>query len=196
MFYGCGLPKSKDKSGIKHGQTKNPCERCLSMWKDIVMLRDIICRVERDREAQYEAECAHSSYKTLLDAEKRKVALAMEKQATKILNVYFLNKLWCMLSGLHITNGSSRNDIYRIFTVEPLHTLHLGILKRLKKCPKTHLSSVEREITVFKSGDKTRRASLYKTQFLHGCNHLMAAYKNDFLFLDVRFYYSTTPKNR
>lgn len=47
-----------------------------------------------------------------------------------------------------------------------------------------------------KSGGKTIRANLYKTQLLHGCNDRMAAYKHDFSIPGVRVDYSATPNTR
>lgn len=86
------------------------------------------------------------------------------------------------------------NNIYHIITVKPLHTLHLRMLEWLKEFAVVYLCVVEWNVTLFKSGRKTRTANLYKTRHLHVCNNQMTIYERYFRVPGLRFFSSTTQK--
>lgn len=98
----------------------------------------ITCRAKGDREAQYaKADYAHHNYEPLSEAEKRKEPLAMLKR-DKVFAAYFLYINLCVLSSLYLTSEALDDDEYRVFTVEPLHTSHVGISKQLKECTEAY----------------------------------------------------------
>lgn len=85
----------------------------------------------------------------------------------------------CALCRLQLTitgNSSGRNTV---FTVKPLHLVHLGICEKLKECTAAYWSSNERLINVLIPKRHIGRRKILKTTMLLGCNKLLAAYEKD-----------------
>lgn len=82
-----------------------------------------------------------TSYRKEMKASARKKRALM----CLALNQYSLNKVGAMLQGTELINVTEPNDYFSKFFVEPLHCLHLRILKTFKECTVAYLFTQELE---------------------------------------------------
>lgn len=66
------------------------------------------------------------------------------------------------------------DDLYSIFTFEPLHKFHLGVSRLLKNCLIQYLSSEKMYSHPDGPSGKQKRVSLLKTPLFRACNSILA----------------------
>lgn len=196
VSYCCDLPEGKDMSGVKHGATMYPCIRCLTSKHDIRELKVGPTRFAHEMDEVIKMyKHQYSVYAELLQKGKRREARAILDECVSTLDLYSLNGHGGVLSPLELTSSEWCNDRFSVFTVEPLHLLHLGISKKLKECTVGYLSVTDKEVLLAVRNKRRKKASSCKSQLLNGCNNLLSAYQKEFPIPGLQVSFSTAQKS-
>ncbi len=133
--YSADIPEAKDLLGIKHGQlTKYPCFRCHILNTDLILHELVNPRsiLETGVIESYQNGCLllAESYKEtnfILSSNYRTTARSfLDEHSMHHTKPLFHD--WPFVGIVH------ELDPYNMFSVEPLHLLHLGVSKMLKQC--------------------------------------------------------------
>lgn len=176
VSYCCDIPEAKDVSAIRHGHGRyHPCVRCHITYEDMVRGRGSPSRVlsgtiETRRRVKELKEAAER----MSGREER----GRRREA--------LNEIGCLLSAKSLAEWPSSleelcgsgglvvEDLYSMFTFEPLHNLHLGVSRLLKTCLVQYLSSDEIYSHPCGPNGKRKRLSSVRMALLRACNAILA----------------------
>ena len=196
VSYCCDIPEGKDLSSVMHGRTKHPCIRCLIPFEMLGETDSQPTRTALSMSAIYsQAEALFSEATSLQKRRRTGQARLKKKLGEQILQEASVNKQGNVFSSEVYFHNSSVTDMYNIFTVEPLHLLHLGISKRLKECIFVYISALSNDESVFKepSGNGIIRGA--KTALLRGCNSILRAFEADFRVSNLHVDFSSSQKS-
>lgn len=171
----CGdIEEVKNLLGVKHtNSTMQPCHRChvpkerLHEYTNYGKrsgkeTKDILRKVANLRK---ESEDITENL-AVRDVSRRK---ALKVEAEDILKSQSMMNYMPILSTFPLTTSTDTFDIYKIFTVEPLHLFHLGISKLIKQCACDRLKSTEKR-TYAMGGENGKTFSFIRNSVLRQMN--------------------------
>ncbi len=142
--YVSDIPETKDMLGIKYGHTTtHPCFRCLVPCEE---LNSHGTYVQRD----------WRTTKRILDTiENEEIDSPDKKRAKCEMDDHSLHPFRPLFYDFPFVGLIEQLSIYRIFSVEPMHVLHLGISKLIKQTTCNRLKSTELTSSAISTTTKT-----------------------------------------
>ncbi len=155
--YVCDIPETKDMLGVKYGHSTNlPCFRCIIPYDKLS---------NHGRYAQREWKTA----KRLLDTIEDDVMDISEKKRAKLdMDELSLHPIRPLFHNYPFVGLTEHLSIYKIFSVEPMHVLHLGVSKLIKQTTCSRLKSTE--LTSCAIGKTTKTFSYIRKSILRQLN--------------------------
>ena len=163
ISYCCDIPEAKDMTAVRHNlSTNRPCHRCLVTTSD---LRKGAIGAPRSSRFTTWIRRTGRSDDTVLKKNLKDYSIAPWRSFLEDIATDFPSFL--------------SDDLYNIFTFEPLHNLHLGISKLLKSCTFQLVSS--KYPARYSFGKKTTSSTMQskKVPLLSACNTLLRTMEKD-----------------
>ena len=135
--YTADIPEGKQMSGVLHGSnTKAPCIRCWVPGPELNSVKKYEPRsVDEVRKIRYRYRAKMNEVEELKRRNQGKKAALAKQDALEGLKRHSLCVIPSFFEDTSLIPRSLKgvNDVYNIFSYEPLHNLHLGISKEIKK---------------------------------------------------------------
>ena len=188
VSYCCDIPEAKNVFAIRHGtRTIMPCVRCTSSPSNFHLWTSSPCR-HRSHTSKVRhtvsviQEQLHKAEQTpdLLEKTTLRHAIATE------FNNYSLSSWSSFLENSNLVPSTVIDDLYSIYTYEPLHNIHLGLSVRLKDVL-THYLGTSKSVTI--NGRLRTYCSLRHT-VLKGCNSLLRSIQDLYTMPGIRYDFS------
>ena len=163
ISYCCDIPEAKDMTAVRHNlSTNRPCHRCLATTTD---LRNGTIRAPRSFRFTKYIRSTGTKDANVLKKNLKDFSIAPWRSFLEDIADDFPTFLG--------------DDLYNIFTFEPLHNLHLGISKLLTSCTYQLVSS--KYPATYSFGKKTIKSTLHakKIPLLSACNTLLRCIEAD-----------------
>ena len=163
ISYCCDIPEAKDMTAVRHNlSTNRPCHRCLVTTGD---LRNGTIRQPRCFRFTKYIRSTGKKDGDVLKNNLKEYSIAPWRSFLEDIADNFPSFLG--------------DDLYNIFTFEPLHNLHLGISKLLKSCTYQLVSS--KYPATYSFGKKTTSSTMQakKVPLLSACNTLLRCMEAD-----------------
>ena len=162
----CDIPKMGDLSRLRSFPSKRCCPRCFSVVNHHTDFKVGKTRVVYDMK------------EVLMKAENLMKSSETKKEAEELLKEYSLHSWPSFLQTCPLVPSGCSLDMYRLFTFESLHNLHLGVSKLIKTCAMKRLES-STLFTKEKDSADSKPYSAIRHSILAGANSVLSAIERD-----------------
>lgn len=142
ISFRCDISKETDMFLWKHTESIPPCIWCLTSKQNrIEVMQYIICRGKNVELVHCENANLFAKSSILTKIGRKRVSQEKVYICSAHLNLYLLKQSRWYEFIIKFPKEALKNHEYLVFTVDPLHPLHLGVFKNLKKCTIWYSSS-------------------------------------------------------